>query len=185
MTTLASSLGERIRKLRLGRNLTLRQVEAVARVSATHLSEIERGRTSPTVGALVRIAAALGEDAARLVDDDAPVRVHVTRRAARRVFRDGDAAWSRLSGPVVPGDLAVFEAGVAAGATADASWFSGAREVFVFVLRGAGELALGADRVSLREGDACHFLAGEWRELRNHGPGDLQLLCAAVPGLCP
>ena len=55
-------LGERLRRLRFARNLTLKEVEAKAHVSATHLSEIERGKTSPTVGALVRIARALGED---------------------------------------------------------------------------------------------------------------------------
>ena len=50
------------------RRLTLKQVEAAAGLSATHLSEIERGRTSPTVGALLRIARALGKHPAYFVE---------------------------------------------------------------------------------------------------------------------
>ena len=38
-------LGRRIRKLRIERRMTLKQVELAASLSATHLSEIERGRT--------------------------------------------------------------------------------------------------------------------------------------------
>ena len=55
-------LGRRIRKLRIERRMTLKQVEQAAALSATHVSEIERGRTSPTIGALVRIARALQKD---------------------------------------------------------------------------------------------------------------------------
>ena len=38
-------LGERIKRFRLERNLTLKEVEVKAKVSATHVSEIERGMT--------------------------------------------------------------------------------------------------------------------------------------------
>ena len=52
-------LGRRIRKARLEKQFTLKQVEEASGLSATHLSEIERGRTSPTIGALIRIARSL------------------------------------------------------------------------------------------------------------------------------
>ncbi len=61
-------LGRRIRGLRAERHLTLKQVEEVSGLSATHLSEIERGRTSPTVGALTRIARALGRDVSYFIE---------------------------------------------------------------------------------------------------------------------
>ena len=44
-------IGRRIRTVRRERGLTLRQVAATAGLSATHISEIERGHTTPTVGA--------------------------------------------------------------------------------------------------------------------------------------
>ena len=61
-------LGLRMRKIRLERRMTLKQVEERSNLSATHLSEIERGRTSPTIGALVRIARALGRDTSYFIE---------------------------------------------------------------------------------------------------------------------
>ena len=63
-----SELGLRMRKIRMERRMTLKQVERAANLSATHLSEIERGRTSPTIGALVRIARALGRDTSYFIE---------------------------------------------------------------------------------------------------------------------
>lgn len=65
-----AELGRRIRKLRLEKRLTLKQVEERSELSATHLSEIERGRTSPTIGALVRIARALEKDASYFIEPE-------------------------------------------------------------------------------------------------------------------
>ncbi len=62
-------IGRRIKKMREEQHLTLKNVEAKAGISATHISEIERGKTSPTIGALIRIANALGKDPAYFIED--------------------------------------------------------------------------------------------------------------------
>jgi len=62
-------IGKRIKKVREEQHLTLKNVEANASISATHISEIERGKTSPTIGALIRIADALGRDPAYFIED--------------------------------------------------------------------------------------------------------------------
>ncbi len=78
-------LGRRIRKLRLEHRLTLKQVEESSGLSATHLSEIERGRTSPTIGALVRIARALHKDASFFIETEEREDVsHQLREQPRR-----------------------------------------------------------------------------------------------------
>ena len=61
-------LGRRIKMLRVSRGLTLKNLEERGGISATHISEIERGKASPTVGALGRIARALGLRPATLVE---------------------------------------------------------------------------------------------------------------------
>ena len=79
-------LGRRIRKLRVERRMTLKQVEQASGLSATHLSEIERGRTSPTIGALVRIARALNKDASYFIEaEERPDVAHMTREQVRTV----------------------------------------------------------------------------------------------------
>lgn len=62
-------IGKRIKKIREQNHLTLKNVEAKAGISATHISEIERGKTSPTIGALMRIAEALGKDPAYFIEE--------------------------------------------------------------------------------------------------------------------
>ncbi len=62
-------IGRRIKKVREEQHFTLKNVEAKAGISATHISEIERGKTSPTIGALIRIADALGKDPAYFIEE--------------------------------------------------------------------------------------------------------------------
>lgn len=62
-------IGRRIKKVREEHHFTLKNVEAKAGISATHISEIERGKTSPTIGALIRIADALGKDPAYFIEE--------------------------------------------------------------------------------------------------------------------
>ena len=56
--SISVEVGRRIKQYRQKYNLTLKEIEARVNVSATHVSEIERGKTSPTIGALSRIAQA-------------------------------------------------------------------------------------------------------------------------------
>lgn len=96
-------LGRRIRRLRSERRMTLKQVESACGLSATHLSEIERGRTSPTIGALVRIARALEKDVSWFVEHDerSDVAHHLREQVAGFVVGSGVTAESLTPG--IPG----------------------------------------------------------------------------------
>lgn len=89
--TVTSTLGRRIRALRLERGLSLRSVAALAQVSPSLLSQIERGDASPSLVSLVAIADALVVRPGQLLDD--PLADHgdaslVVRRSERRVIDD-------------------------------------------------------------------------------------------------
>ena len=64
------NVGERIRRVRREKGLTLKAAESLSGVSAAHLSEIERGVTSPTMGSLVRIARALAKSTAYFLEEN-------------------------------------------------------------------------------------------------------------------
>ncbi len=162
--THSRELGERIKVLRLAQNLTLKELEAKARVSATHLSEIERGLTSPTVGAIERIARALGEEPALLVREHSGPRVAVVRRGERRAWTSQGATVHSLGTPFDGVEISTAEVDLA-----DESVFDpgpGAGEEFLLVLAGAVELRLGDAMHVLSEGDAIHYAAGPVRTLR-------------------
>jgi transcriptional regulator with XRE-family HTH domain len=96
-------LGRRIRKLRAERRMTLKQVEHISGLSATHLSEIERGRTSPTIGALSRIARALEKDVAFFIEQEerADVAHHLREHVAG--FAAGAGVTVESLTPGIPG----------------------------------------------------------------------------------
>lgn len=104
-------LGDRVRRLRTARGVTLKQVEAAVGVSATHVSEIERGKTSPTIGALAKIASALKVDMAFLLEAPPADRVHVSRPDDRCALTMGGGALELvpLSNPEIGIELSVFD----------------------------------------------------------------------------
>lgn len=177
-------LGERIKQLRLAQNLTLKQLEAKARVSATHLSEIERGLTSPTVGALVRIARALGEEPASLVSgliNRRRRRVAVVRGDERRALVERGATLRPLGASLDGAEMSIIDVELSAGEDGPAELRLGNGEEFVLVLTGAVEFDLGATRHLLSEGDAIHVAAGETRVVRGHGNLPSRVLWVSLP----
>ena len=62
-----SSVGERVRELRIKENLSQEELSERAYLSVVHLSNIERGAKKPSLDAVLRIAKALGVDAARIL----------------------------------------------------------------------------------------------------------------------
>lgn len=165
MKTDAIGIGERIKALRLAQNLTLKQLEAKAGVSATHLSEIERGLSSPTVGAIVRIARALGEEPALLVHERKGPRVTVVRRDERRTLTDAGAALELLGTPLGGAEMSLVEIALVPGAEPFDPG-PGCGEEFLLVLAGSIDLVLGEVNLVLADGDAIHFDAVITRRLR-------------------
>jgi len=157
-------LGRRIRKLRIERRMTLKQVEQAAGLSATHLSEVERGRTSPTIGALVRIARALAKEASYFIEAEERSDIaHVPREDARVLSDPGGTRIEALT-PGVPGSglfaYRVMLDGAATDGLAPVSQDLPGEAIY-FVCSGTLISELGDTRVSLSEGDAVQssFLA--------------------------
>ena len=98
-----AALGERIRRERTERRLSLNDLAARAGVSRSMLSAVERGGKAPTVLVLDRIATGLDTSIARLLGEERAGRVVVLRHGEQDVARDR-AGWERrVLSPVLPG----------------------------------------------------------------------------------
>ena len=95
-------LGRRIREARQQRGMTLKEMDETAGLSATHISEIERGKTSPTIGALIRIAGALGREVSYFVEPEVLPDIARSSRADRNIVEFGPAG-AEVQTPGVPG----------------------------------------------------------------------------------
>ena len=78
---LRHAVGSAIRRLRLARGLTLRQVSQSSAISLPYLSEIERGRKEPSSEIIQTVCAVLGITRRRELLTDARARSSDVSRA--------------------------------------------------------------------------------------------------------
>jgi transcriptional regulator with XRE-family HTH domain len=154
-----TNLGDRIRRERARRRLSLNELAAKAGVSRSMLSAVERGAKAPTVLVLDRIATGLDTSIARLLGEERAGRVVLLRHDAQDVARDR-AGWERrVLSPVLPGvEFELMRTTIGAGV--DAGAFSphapGSRE-YLAVERGTLCLTLDGVVHTLRAGDSIYY----------------------------
>lgn len=180
-------LGRRLRIARFERNLTLKEVAARCGMSATHISEVERGKTSPTIGALQRIAAALGEKPSHFVQEDTLPGVLLTRLEDRCPHYAADHAGSPMQiqvlSPGIPGGcMQVFRRTAEPGDVSRAAPMTG--EIVTSCLSGMVRITVGGESHVLREGDTLQARLDEGYTSENIGDEDANMIAViAAPVL--
>jgi transcriptional regulator with XRE-family HTH domain len=152
-------LGARIKRIRKARGLTLKDIEARSQVSATHISEIERGKTSPTIGALSRIAAALGKDTAffletQNLDDVSRIKYEDRVRTDLKTTR---GYYQHLSHGIPGGRLQVYRLHLEGGASLQYTRATQEGEATVLCEQGDVDFVLDTQTFTLHTGDSIHF----------------------------
>ena len=176
--------GRRIKMLRLSRGLTLKDLEERGGISATHVSEIERGKASPTVGALGRIALALGMRPATLLE---PLTLPVvsTMKAEEREGRQmqwGSAKLAPVSDPVQSAEVSAQVLTLPVG-RAPALTHTHEGEEWAIVLSGVAEIRVDDQPYMLREGESLHFRSHRPHAYSNPASAPAVLLIACRPRL--
>jgi len=178
-------LGKRIKQLRLSQGFTLKDIESKVGVSATHVSEIERGKTSPTVGALAKIASALQVNPSFLVD--LPVGEDVTQTRKENRYRlvgaQNGAEWEILTGERPFAELSLFMLDLHKDMKAPLEQEPRAGDKFLFVVEGVMQIELGEEQTVLRKGDSIHFKASRPMKILNMGDSPCRVFWAAWPRL--
>ena len=178
-------LGKRIKQLRLSQGFTLKDIESRVGVSATHVSEIERGKTSPTVGALAKIAAALRVNPSFLVDlpigDDVSA-THVDDRLRLVGARNG-ATWEILTAERPDAELSLFMLELSPDMKHPLEQLPRAGDKFLHVVEGVLQIDLDEETTVLRKGDSIHFRASRSMKLQNLGDSACRVFWAAWPRL--
>jgi transcriptional regulator with XRE-family HTH domain len=152
-------LGRRIKRVRESRHLTLKAIETAAGISATHVSEIERGKTSPTIGVLLRIAAALRTDPAFFLEEEELQNVSVVASEDRvRASLPGSGGTAeRLTTSVPGGILQAVRFELAPGGRRHAAAHEHRGEEAALVTAGAVRFVVGDQSFDLAPGDTIHY----------------------------
>lgn len=180
----AQELGRRIRMHRVARGMTLKDLEARGDISATHISEIERGKASPTVGTLGRIARALDMGAAALLEPVTLPEVSIARGGdqQRRRLRWGGATLEALTDPVSPGLIGAHTMTLPGGKE-PALTHEHEGEEWITVLSGVAEIRVLGQVHLLHPGDSLHLRARHQHAYANPGTEPAMLLVVCRPRL--
>lgn len=181
---LLGSLGRRIRELRCRRGLSLRQFGAVTGFSASFLSGVERGTSSPSITTLAVLAEGLGSTLSGLFQPPAPA-MPLVRLSERQSFRlDGSPVeYARLAAPIPGRSMEPIVVTLP-------PWFE-PREVelthqgeeFAMVLGGRMGITVNGRQYELGQGDSIHFKSDVPHLWSNRRPEPAVVLWVNTPRL--
>jgi transcriptional regulator with XRE-family HTH domain len=182
------NIGPRVRALREGMDLSLRDLAERSGVSAPMLSQVERGETSPTLATASRIAAGLELTLSQLLRLDESGSVTIVRAGDARSGGGRRGHTAEVLTPPLPGQRAELSrhrlaSGAATGGADDPPMHEpGSREI-AHVQEGTIALVVDGERHELRAGDTITFDADLPHHFENPGPGDACFLAVVSAGL--
>ncbi|MBU8923403.1 MAG: XRE family transcriptional regulator [Bacteroidales bacterium] len=178
-----NEIGSRIKKYRLAKGLTLKDIELKAKVSATHVSEIERGMTSPTVGALAKIAEAMGTDVAYFVEKKNVSKISVVTKNERKKmqFVDWGATYHSLTKDLPSPVISFLEVELDPGIARPEETSTHDGEEFALVTKGVMEIIIGEEKYILKEGDSIHYKSNKPHAMRNIGDAKCRAIWVTMP----
>jgi transcriptional regulator with XRE-family HTH domain len=184
-----AELGRRLRIARFDRNMTLKEVANRCGMSATHISEVERGKTSPTIGALQRIAKALDQRSSYFLQEDGMPRVLVTRKEDRCDYyltdKSGHAITCEVVSPgISSGYLQIFVRTTKPGEVSQGVAI--VAEIVFLCLRGMTKITVQGESNVLREGDTLQTRIDSGYVAENIGDEENEVMAVyASPVLIP
>lgn len=162
------TLGQKIRKLRLDEKMTLQDVAGKTGYSKALISRIENDSVSPSIGSLVKIAAALDIRLHELFAAVEGRKPSVVRKKARQTKKlpgiqvegvSDDNDDNKLTAVIM-----VFEAGAEA---ADGKPKIHTGEEWWHMLKGKLEAVVGEDQYDLGEGDSIYLSSSAPHKVKN------------------
>lgn len=163
-------VGARLKELREARNISMRTLATKSGLSANALSMIERGKTSPSVSTLYKLADALGVSITSFFGAEAEKKQVVFLRSDERTrisFTRG--VFEALGGEQFDGRVEPFMPTLESGAASGPHPIAHSGHEFVFCLRGELEYQVERETFHLTPGDSLLFAAHLKHKWKNAG----------------
>jgi transcriptional regulator with XRE-family HTH domain len=163
-------VGGRLKELRQERDMSIRALARLSGLSANALSMIERGRTSPSVSTLYKLAESLEVPITAFFREMPERQEIVFRKSTERnrvPFMRG--LWEGLGGEYFIGFVEPFMLTLESGASSGPFGMIHTGHEFVFCLRGNLEYQVENQRFHLEPGDSLLFAAQLHHRWRNTG----------------
>jgi transcriptional regulator with XRE-family HTH domain len=164
------NVGERLRELREARNISMRALATRSGLSANALSMIERGKASPSVSTLYKLAEALGVSITSFFASEGERKQVVFLKSDERTrmsFSRG--IFEGLGGEQFVGRVEPFMLSLENSANSGPRFMSHSGHEFVFCLRGELEYQVERQLYHLEAGDCLLFAAHLKHKWKNPG----------------
>lgn len=175
-------LGRRLHEFRTARGLSLRAVAQQSGLTASFISQIERGRASPSIGSLERLAEVFRVSVGQFFDG-APAAGRVVRYDQRRRIRLGglgeaDEYVTANPAGILQVAVTTFDVG---GCSAESPFVHDSDEEVVLLLEGSLDVEVGRDVYRLGAGDAITYSPRTPHLARNAGQTPARAIFVLTP----
>jgi transcriptional regulator with XRE-family HTH domain len=179
-------LGQQLRALRKGRELSLTDLAERTGLSIGNISQIERGVSSPSVRSLKKLGEALQVSVGDLFQETdlppAKEMAYIVRRKTRPLLNLADTGVQKeLLTPTTPGALQMLLVTIQPGGSSGPEHYTHRGEEAGLVLSGALELWIEEDRFILKEGDTFRFKSTQPHRFGNAGAKVTTVLWVTTP----
>lgn len=178
-------VGQEMRELRKTRRLTLDALSSATQLSKGHLSQIERGVSSPSVRALHSISRALGVTISwffpKAPDGDPELSNYVVRSGQHRALTFESGVKDELLSPNLGRQLELLRSTLPPGAKSGKQSYAHKGDEAGLVLIGTLDLWIGDRHVVLNTGDSFAFESNIPHRYENRGEVDVVVIWGITP----
>jgi len=176
------TLGESIRQIREQSNMSITQLSRISGITSSHISQIERDLTSPSVSVLRKISAALGVPVSVFFTNEEQERGEVVRHNKRKRLQlpDSHIVYEVLS-PASSKNLQLLMTTLEAGVSSSEAPMSHGGEECALVTGGTVEFTIGDETYVLEDGDSISYEGSIPHKIRNIGETEVIIISAISP----
>jgi transcriptional regulator with XRE-family HTH domain len=188
-------LGNQLRDARVAAGLTIAEVAERAGFSSSYISQVERDLANPSIGAVNRIAEAVGIRMRALFSanngtpeveqgpvpaEKTPTRIVTYGRRKKLVYPGSNVVFSLLC-PDLQHDMEVLSSTAPVGTEMGDTAISHPGEECAVVLKGTMELTVGEEHYVVDAGDSIYFDSGKLHHWKNVGSTELEVIWVITP----
>jgi len=161
----AEDVGQRIRKIREEKGVTLEELSRLTGFDVEFLASLEKNEAQPQLGTVIKLSKALDSAFGRLISGVGDKLYSITRKSERRVVSRSTAksgkkqlyTYKSLAPEVKGRHMEALIVQLEVDPDKEISVHDG--EEFIFVLDGIVELEIGDEKFELEPGDSVYYLS--------------------------
>lgn len=166
-----SSIGERIKKSRNEKGLSLRELASRVDLSASFLSQIEQGKASPSIENLKKIATSLDVRVSYLIEDEEDkINKEIVRKDNRKYIEslDSNTKMALLTTSNMDKTMEPILYEIGPFGESGRSYYSHNGEEFIFIVQGKLDVFINDEIHSLNTGDSLYFKSNQRHRFKNN-----------------